>query len=468
MIDNIILKTDSYKPTQWKQYPPGTTSIYSYFESRQTETPITFFGLQKILKKSFIGCVVTSEQVESAKNFFELHFGRDDAFNYEGWMTIATELGGVLPLRIKSVPEGTTVPGSNVLFTVQETDSRFFWLVNYVESILSHVWYASTIATNSRLLKELLDFYAVKTATDTSTSFQMHDFGYRGVSSDETAGIGGLAHLLWFLGTDNIESLVTAMNFYGETAPVGFSIPATEHSTMTTWGVAREVEAMRAMLTTYPTGAIACVCDSYDIMRAIETYGGGELRELIMNRDGVFVFRPDSGDPVVSTVKVIDALWNAFGGAVNEKGYKVLHPTVRMIQGDGVDLSTVREILKMFEFHGYSSENIAFGSGGGLLQKFNRDTFKFAFKCSSAIIDGVEVDVRKTPLEWKNETQYVKSFKESKQGMISLYKTPQADYYTSIAPRSNEDVDCLQLIFENGKLLIDETFTVIRTRALGN
>ncbi len=126
MIDNIILKTDSYKPTQWKQYPPGTTSIYSYFESRQTETPITFFGLQKILKKSFIGCVVTSEQVESAKNFFELHFGRDDAFNYEGWMTIATELGGVLPLRIKSVPEGTTVPGSNVLFTVQETDSRFF------------------------------------------------------------------------------------------------------------------------------------------------------------------------------------------------------------------------------------------------------------------------------------------------------------------------------------------------------
>lgn len=468
MINNIILKTDSYKPSQWKQYPKGTTKVYSYFESRQTKTPITFFGLQQILKKHFVGRVVTREKVEQARSFFNQHFGRDDVFNYDGWMYIVEKHNGKLPLKINAVPEGTTVDGSNVLFTVENTDDVCYWLTNYVETILSHVWYASTVATNSRNLRELLIDYAEHTSDSDAESivnFQMHDFGYRGVSSDETAGMGGLAHLIMFYGTDNLASIAYANEFYNETEMIGFSIPASEHSTMTSWGGPEgEPLAMENMLDSYPTGMIACVSDSFDIMNAVSNIWGDKLRDKILNRDGRLVVRPDSGDPVTSTLKIVEALWSKFGGEINSKGYKVLHPNIRMIQGDGIDFETTVDILKTFEMRGFSSENIAFGSGGGLLQKFNRDTYKFAFKCSSIEINGEEVDVRKFPKEWNENSEYVRSFKTSKKGKVKLYQTVDGKYYTATEPEVFMDNEVMRTVFEDGRLLVDDAFSEIRGR----
>jgi len=234
---------------------------------------------------------------------------------------------------------------------------------------------------------------------------------------------------------------------------------------MTAW--TEEVNAMENMLDQYPTGLIACVSDSYDIMRAINEYWGTKLKDKILNRDGRLVVRPDSGDPLVSTEKVIEALWDKFGGTVNDKGYKVLHPNIRMIQGDGIDLDVIEDILSNFERLGFSSENIVFGSGGGLLQKFNRDTYKFAFKCSLIEINGEVRDVRKFPKEWNKNGEYVESFKISKSGRLDLIKTK--DGYQTIDVRYKHfDPHPLELktVFENGELLIDYTFDEIRSKTM--
>lgn len=456
--------TDSYKLSHFKQYPKGTTKVFSYFESRQTDTPITFFGLQYFIKQYLEGVVITPEEVDEAKAFVDEHMGREDSFNYEGWMTIATELGGKLPLEIKSVQEGKTITGRNVLFTVENTDPRFYWLTNYMETLLCQVWYPTTVATNSRLIRETLVEYNEETSDSDKNevaNFQCHDFGFRGVSSVETAGLGAAGHMIWFLGTDTLQGITLAKQFYNA-GVIGYSIPASEHSTMTAW--LREEDAMENMLDQYPTGMIACVSDSYDIMNAVNNIWGDKLRDKILNRDGRLVVRPDSGDPVVTTLKVMEALWNKFGGETNSKGYKVLHPNIRMIQGDGVDREMIGKILENFKKNGFSSENIAFGSGGGLLQKFNRDTFKFAFKCSMIEIDGEVRDVRKTPMEFNKNGEYVKSSKYSKSGRLQLIERPGGTFDTidtnesDIKPRFYH----LKTIFKNGELVDETTFDEIR------
>jgi len=472
--NNLVLKTDSYKPTQFKQYPKGTDKVFSYFESRQEETATTFFGLQYILKEYLTGRVVTVEKVEQARKFFSEHYGRDDAFNYEGWMDVVRKYDGRLPLKIRAVPEGTTVPGRNVLFTVENTDPDFYWLTNYMETLLAQVWYPTTVATNSRLLREVVLKFNKKTSNSDPNeiaNFQVHDFGFRGVSSVETAGLGGAAHLLWFLGTDTLEAITMAQDIYNSDM-IGFSIPASEHSTMTSWGGPEgEPEAMENMLDQYPTGMIACVSDSFDIMRAINEYWGDRFKDKILNRDGRLVVRPDSGDPVFTTLKIVEALYDKFGGTVNDKGYKVLPPQIRMIQGDGIDLQMVEDILVNFEENGFSSENIAFGSGGGLLQKFNRDTFKFAFKASLIEVDGKERDVRKFPKEFNSDGEYVESNKFSKSGRLDLFKNVAKTGNPYFTHDVNEELPMdlpsqMRTVFEDGKLLVEDDFDQIRKRTM--
>lgn len=473
--NNIVKRTDSYKPTQWKQYPKGTNLVFSYFESRQTKTATTFFGLQYILKEYLEGKVVTKEKVEDAKKFFDAHFGREDAFNYEGWLKIVEKYDGKLPLKIRAVPEGTTVSGRNVLFTVENTDPEFYWLTNYMETLLAQVWYPTTIATNSRLIRELVLRYNKWTSDSDPNeiaNFQVHDFGFRGVSSVETAGLGGAAHLLWFLGTDTLEAISLLQDVYSAEM-AGFSIPASEHSTMTAWTPEGEIDAMENMLDTYPDGLIACVSDSFDIMRAVNEYWGEELKDKILNRDGRLVVRPDSGDPVISTLKIIEALWDKFGehGTINSKGYKVLPPQIRMIQGDGIDLEMIEEILHMFKENEFSSENIAFGSGGGLLQKFNRDIFKFAFKCSLIEVNGEVRDVRKFPKEWNEDGEYVDSNKYSKEGRLDLFKNVAKTGNPYFTHDINEELPLnlpsqMRTVFENGELKNEETLDEIRKRTM--
>ncbi|NOX56134.1 MAG: nicotinate phosphoribosyltransferase [Planctomycetes bacterium] len=455
-LDNLLLLTDSYKITHYRQYPPGTEHVYSYFESRGGDYPeIVFFGLQYYLKKYLSGAVVSQEKIEFAQQFLARHFGNAHLFNRAGWEYILRQHGGRLPVRIKAVPEGTVVPPLNVLMTIENTDPRCYWLTNYLETLLVQVWYGSTVATQSREMKRTLLNYLRETGDPSLIDFKLHDFGFRGVSSVESAAVGGAAHLVNFKGTDTIAGLLLAHDYYGEPM-AGFSIPAAEHSTITAWGRQREAEAMRNMLLQFPEGWVSVVSDSFDIFRACSEIWGKQLKDLVLQREGTLVVRPDSGDPPTVVVKVLDLLGEAFGYARNAKGFKVLDPHVRVIQGDGVDRDMLPKILEAMKRAEWSADNIAFGSGGGLLQKLNRDTCKFAFKCAAITIAGKEQDVYKQPVTDPG--------KDSKAGRMALVRRDGRLVTVRATPQTAQE-DILQEVFRDGRLLLETTFAEIRQRA---
>ena len=404
-----------------------------------------------------------------AKVFWDQHLGPGH-FNLEGWLHILNTHNGSLPVKIKAVPEGTSVPTSNVLLTIENTDPEVPWLTNYLESILLQIWYPITVGTLSREVKKVLINYLKKsTSYDNSeisqiVQFMLHDFGFRGVSSVESSGLGASAHLINFRGTDTVTGILFGQQYYKTRNMLGFSIPASEHSTITSWGEPFEVKAFENMLDQFPTGLVACVSDSFDIIRACRDYWGTTLRDKILSRDGRLVIRPDSGDPKQTLKQIFHVLWDKFGGTINEKGFKVLDPHVRVIQGDGVNYESISEILDMMISEGFSVENIAFGMGGALLQKVDRDTQKFAIKCSSIVINGDEVNVQKNPVEINSQGERVQSFKKSKTGKLKLVKDENGQFHTIQKADSFED-DLLVDVFENGNLLVDYTFEEIIERA---
>ncbi|KAJ1463175.1 nicotinate phosphoribosyltransferase family-domain-containing protein [Pelagophyceae sp. CCMP2097] len=455
-MDNFCLLSDSYKVSHWGQYPPKTTSVYSYFESRGGVYPeVCFFGLQYFLKRYLEGVVVTREKIDEAAELYALHLPKG-LFNRAGWEHILDKHKGRLPLRICAVEEGSVVPVKQALLTVENTDPQCFWLTNYVETLLVQVWYPMTVATHSREQKKALAAYLHATGGD-SAEMKLVDFGFRGVSSVETAGIGGCAHLVNFAVTDNVASLVVARKYYGCQC-AGFSVPASEHSTMTAWGRDGEAGAMRNMLETYPAGPVACVSDSFDIFKACGDVWGTELKDQILDRDGCLIVRPDSGDPLTTAVKVLDILGEKFGTTLNRNGFKVLHPNVRVLWGDGIDHDSLCDILATLKARGWSADNIAFGSGGGLLQKLNRDTQKCAFKCSSVIVDGEHRNVYKDPITDPG--------KVSKKGRLALLDGPNGLYTrTECAPGVAVSGDLLLPVFEDGVVLRTCTLDEVRARA---
>lgn len=447
---NLILDTDSYKMSHWLQYPPGTTKMFSYLESRGGKYGQTlFFGLQYLLKE-YLSKPITAAMVEEAAAFAALH---GEPFNREGWMYIVEKHKGFMPVRIKAVPEGLVVPTNNILMSVESTDPKVFWAVSWLETMLLRVWYPTTVATQSYTIKKLIESYLVKSSDDPAGElpFKLHDFGSRGVSSQESAMIGGAAHLVNFMGSDTIAGVVGANRYYNHKM-AGFSIPAAEHSTITMWGKEREEDAYRNMLRSYgkPGALLACVSDSYDLYNAIDNLWGGKLRDEVIKSGAVLVVRPDSGHPATVVLKSLEKLEAAFGATYNKKSYKVLNH-VRVIQGDGINEESIREILETATRAGYSATNIAFGMGGALLQQVNRDTQKFAFKCSAARVDGKMVDVYKEPA-----TDLGKS---SKRGVLDLvssggtFKTvPGEDNFGSV----------LKTVFEDGKILKEYSLDEVR------
>jgi len=463
--NNILTLTDSYKTSHWKQYPKGTSKVYSYLESRGGKFNNTmFYGLQYFIKQYLSGQVVTEEKIQRAKKFWDAHLGPNH-FNEAGWRHILDKHNGHLPVRIKAVPEGTVVKTGNVLVTVENTDPEVPWLTNFLESILLQVWYPTTVGTLSREVKKNLINYLKKTTSYNAEEisgvvvFMLHDFGFRGVSSVESSGLGGSSHIINFMGTDTVSAILFAQEFYNTENPLAFSIPASEHSTMTSWGEPFEVKAMENMLDSYPTGLVACVSDSFDIIRACRDYWGTALRDKILSRDGRLVIRPDSGDPVQTLKQIFHILWDKFGGTTNDKGFKVLDPHVRVIQGDGVNFESISDICDMMIEEGFSIENIAFGMGGALLQKVDRDTQKFAFKCSSITINGEEAEVRKNPIEINEKGERVQSFKKSKAGRLKLVNGQTVEH------SHDEDGDELVEVFLNGKVMKEWTFEEVRERA---
>jgi nicotinamide phosphoribosyltransferase len=455
---NVILASDSYKVSHHVQYPPKTEKVYSYFESRGGRfKDVTFFGLQYFLKRYLEGVVVTEGKINEAYEYFKDHFGDPSLFNEKGWRHILNKHGGKLPVRIKAVAEGSVIPYSNVMMTIENTDPECFWLTNYLETLLVQVWYPCTVATQSREIRKLILKYLEKTGTPELVDFKLHDFGFRGVSSPESAGLGGLAHLVNFKGSDTVAALVFAKKYYKELT-AAFSIPASEHSTMTAWGKENEAAAFKNMLEQYKDSSfVACVSDSYDIGRACRELWGKELKEDVENFKGTLVVRPDSGDPLRTVVDVIQSLDKAFGHTVNDKGYKVLNH-VAVIQGDGVDLKTIAFILRELHALGYSADNIAFGMGGALLQKLVRDTQRFAFKCSSVTIDGEERDVWKEPVGAE--------FKKSKAGRLALVCAKDGRFHTVLEGGGCGYRDLLETVFENGEIIKEYTLAEVRENSL--
>ena len=466
--ENLILMADGYKYSHHKLYYPGTTKIYSYLESRGGKFDETvFYGLQYFLKEYLAGEAFTQADIDNAKTFLKDVFGRDDVFDASKFEYILEKYNGRLPVKIKAVKEGTTVPVSNVLMTIESTDPNCFWLSNFLETLLMQIWYPSTVATLSREVKKVISKYYHETANDAAKSgidFVLNDFGFRGVSSSESAGLGGSAHLLNFSGSDTLIGSVYAKRYYHADKAYGMSVPATEHSVCTLLGEEGELDIFKHILDTFPTGIVACVSDSYNIFRACNEYWGEVLKEQILTRGGVLVIRPDSGDPVATLLEIFKILFDKFGYTTNDKGYKVLPSQVRVLQGDGVNYESICEVYQALKENGISAENLVLGMGGALLQKLNRDTQKYALKCSYAEVNGKAVDVQKSPVEMDKYGNLSPSFKKSKAGRLKLI-LQDGKYMTVREENYPEAEDQLVTVFENGVLYNEQKFEAIKAQA---
>lgn len=452
---NIILNGDSYKASHFLQYPPGTTEVYSYIESRGGPWDATVvFGFQ-MFAKEYLTKRVTMAMVEEAAEVYAKH---GVPFNREGWEYIVKVKKGRLPILIKTVKEGEVVPVKNAILTIVNTDPKCFWLTSFLETaLLRAIWYPTTVATLSYEVKKV-----IKAALDRSSDIpeillpsRLHDFGARGVSSNESAEIGGLAHLVNFAGTDTMAALRVGRMFYGSDM-AGFSIPAAEHSTITSWGREAEVEAYRNMLRQFarPGSFVAVVSDSYDLFNAVDNIWGVELKDHVVNSGATVIIRPDSGDVRTIPIETIKRLDARFGSTVNGKGFKVLN-NVRVIQGDGIDsVDVIRDILDALLAAGYAADNIAFGMGGGLLQKVNRDTMKWAMKCSAIRINGEWREVFKDP-----KTDPGKS---SKKGRFALV---HEGGWETLPMDGNGWRDELYTTFRDGLLERETTFEEVRERS---
>lgn len=405
---NFILMTDSYKLTHAKQYPAGTQKVFSYMESRGGEFPETvFFGLQYYLQEYLAGKVLAQWMIEEADTFCKAHFGQD-LFNRAGWQKMLDRHGGRIPVEIRAVPEGTVQTTRNVMMTIVNTDEDFPWITNAIETLLLKLWYPITVSTLSREIKKKIKARLEASGDTAGLPFKLHDFGYRGGSSDETVA----------------------------------------------WGREREIDAYRNMLARYPSGLVACVSDSYDIYNACENIWGGVLREQVLARDGTLVIRPDSGDPLEVLPRILNILWDRFGGTTNEKGFRVLDSHVRVIWGDGINYRSIQGILDCLYTLGWSIDNIAFGMGGALLQQVHRDTQKFAFKCSAVKVNGHWCDVWKDPVTDHG--------KDSKRGLLWYHKGKTLTVSNEDKYRPGRD---FPVVFRDGKICRKVTFPEIRERA---
>lgn len=353
-------------------------------------------------------------------------------------------------------------PGTRYVYSYIESrggsDALFFGLQHFLSK------YPTTVASRDLIIYRTIKRYLEETADSMEgLPFKLNDFGSRGVSSYESSEIGGMAHLVLFQGTDNVPAISAARKYY-DAEMAGFSIPAAEHSTMTSWGGRDgELQAMANMVDRFAgQPLIACVSDSYDIYNAVSNYWGKELLQKVKDSGSTVVVRPDSGDPASVVLKVIELLMDRVGFTVNSKGYKVLPSYYRIIQGDGIDDVSVGIILQTLKEAGISADNVAFGMGGAMLQKLDRDTLKFAMKCSAIEVDGVWRDVFKDPITDHG--------KVSKRGRLDLFRE-EGRYVT----RSKSDgligwrdrsYSALQDCFVDGVIVRREPLSAIRARAI--
>lgn len=464
---NLILLTDSYKPTHPEQYEQGTTLVSSYMEARSGPYErITSIG-DSYFQQEYLSRGITRYDIEEAVDVYGEHFGTSKIFRPDLWRHILNRHGGSLPLSIRSVPEGTRVPRRNVLRTIHNTDPACGWLTGQVEGLYLQNWYPSTVGTQTGEERKVVLKWLRLTGDPAGIDFKVHDFGFRGCSSPESSGIGGFGHLVYSKGSDTVNALMVARNYYGERM-AGHSIFATEHATITSWGRDRELEAYRNVLRIAREKGLthyACVSDSYDVDYAVGELWGGVLRDEVLAMSGTLVIRPDSGNLYEVVPRIIKLAMAKFGYTTNAKGFAVLPPQVRFIQGDGIKgPDVIDRLYKTLWKDGLSADNLAVGEGGGKLQAPQRDTCGFAFKCARTVVNGEVRDVSKDPATDPG--------KRSKTGLLALVDDAGA---LRTVPASEPGrpagayvglPDHLVETFRDGQQLVFPTLAEIRARAI--
>jgi nicotinamide phosphoribosyltransferase len=460
---SLICRIDSYKFSHPFAYPDGIQGMTSYGTARvDPKTTVIPVGMQLLLKR-YLTQRISMKDVDAAEQFAEAHFGRK-LFARAAWEKVVTEYGGALPLIIRSVPEGLPIKGGQPIYTVTVLDADLFWMSAGFETMIQRgVWYPTTIATNDYNIKREIKHYYEITGGDMGLlPFSLHDFGGRGVSSAETAEIGGFAHLVNFMGSDTVEGILTA-NFYYNEPMSAYSVYATEHSIECSFGGGRDdaIQYLRKQLSNAVEGGIiSIVIDGYDVYRETELLCTVLKDEIIATKAKV-VFRPDSGDMQEVVPRILHLQELAFGSVKNDKGYRKIN-NVGIIQGDGVDHSAIRSLLgKITATLGFSADNVIFGSGGALLQKVNRDTFKFAQKaCAILMEDGTWKGIAKDPITDQG--------KKSLEGVLTLVRSTMNNELMTArldrGPLNEEFEDVMQLVYHTGKLFNETTLAEIRAR----
>ena len=434
---NPILEADSYKYVHNEVYPEGSTNNYSYVEPRVKGKVIVPFGLSMWVKDN-LSQPITQDNILEAEDIINSH---GETFNREGWEYILKEYGGYLPLKTRGIPEGMRVPSATAIAScvVTDTSGKLAWLSSFGETSFQRgIWYPTTIASQDyENYMTLKWFYDHGSDNPDALMFALHSFASRGVSSRETAMIGGIAHLLYFRGTDDVVALRGARKFY-DCPMAGFSVRATEHSVQCSYGPsdADQDRYFQTIIDKWgrPGQIASVVMDGYDIYR--ETERLRKFKDQIIASGMKWVVRPDSGDMFEVVPRIFEILDSIFGHTVNSKGKKVLN-NVAVIQGDGINHTTAGMLMQKVYDLGWAPENLVLGSGGGLLQKVDRDTYSFAQKTSAIEIDGKWIDVVKAPI--------TDSGKKSKGGFQD-----SPDFVT---------------YYENGKILYSPTLDEIRARA---
>ena len=459
--NNLLLMSDAYKYCHFNLLPDGTDGAHLYVEARGGSYKETvFFSLQYLLKE-YLTTPFVQADIDEAK---EVCAGMGIPFNEEGFTHVLNEHGGLFPIHIRAVPEGSVVPTGNVLMTIESTCSKCFWVPGFLETLLLKVWYGTTVASRSRHIRSIL-MDALEQSSDDPASeidFKLHAFGYRGVSSEESACVGGAAELIHFKGTDTIRGLLCARDYY-HGKNLGYSVPATEHSVITAYGKEHEEDAYKKLLAIYakPGTIVSCVSDSTDLHATIRDIWCGSLKEQIIKSDATLVIRLDSGEPIPNILQALAELGEGFGFKDNTKGFRVLNH-VRILQGDGINEVSVRDIADAALKNKWSMTNFGtLGCGGGMVQQLDRDTCRFACKMSAVRINGKWQDVSKDPA-----TDHSKASKPGRLDLVNdngVLKTVKLEDGFAAAAGS-----VMRSVFVDGKLLVDDTFDEIRARAKGD
>lgn len=486
---NPLTAIDFYKAFHRKQYPEGTTEVYSNLTPRSSslakiipeyyDNTVVFFGLQYFIKHFLIDVWNTHFFKKNKLQVIKQYKKRMDAALGDNSITCehieALHDLGYLPIKIKALPEGANVKIGVPLLTVVNTHSDFFWLTNYIESVLScYIWKPITSATTAFQYKQLFMDYCLKTGSDIKAMlFQVHDFSFRGMASLQDSAMSGAAHLTSFLGTDSVAAIDLVEDYYNadvNNEPVGFSVPATEHSVMCMGQKSNELETFRRLIEDiYPKGIVSIVSDTWDLWKVISEYIV-LLKDKILSRNGKVVIRPDSGDPVkiicgdkhapkntLAYKGAVECLWEIFGGTLTDKGFKQLDEHIGLIYGDSVTLERAKKILEGLKAKRFSAGNIVFGIGSFTYQYVTRDNFSLAMKATSGVVNGERRIIFKDPITDSGT-------KKSARGLLRV--TLENDQYILYdAQTEQEETEGeLKTIFENSILINETSLAEIRSR----